>query len=361
MLKKKKLVIVVLCFLFSGFILMVSILGTLGIALLGEKNEQSAGHSDVSMDGLPPFITQEMLIAALEEQDASGYPASVTIAQIIAESGFGRYGPGGEQKQGLSKLAYNYKNLFGMKAPAGDSTPIGTINMQTGEEVNGNNITIKAGFLIFATYSDCIKYRSGLIGRVYFDLVNGVTEPDEFAKKLGKRWATNSNYGNTLIRLMQQYNLYRFNSITANDFLKNSSITSDGMVSSGQRKISDIALSLNNQGCARGLCQQWVARVYQQAGQNPYQSRACATEAANAFLVSGSKVNIPIGATVYGTHSYGNVRCGNHDAGHVGIYVGNGKIVSNEGRITVKSMEQWIATYGWRGWGWNGNEDFSKR
>lgn len=337
---------------------MTSIIGVVLVAII---NDQSSDYSDVNMSGLPPFITQEMVITALEEQDNKGYPASVTLAQIIAESGFGRYGPGGDQRQGLSKLAYDYKNLFGMKAPAGDSTPIGVINMQTGEEVNGGNITIKAGFLIFSSYSDCIRYRSGLIERVYSDLVGGITDPDQFAKKLAGRWATSSSYGDNLIRLMQQYNLYRFNSVTADDFFKDSSMTIDGTASAGQRKIANIALSLDNQGCPGGWCQRWVAKVYQKAGQNPYQSRTCATEAANAFLVSGSKTNIPIGAAVYGSHSYGNVRCGNHDAGHVGIYVGNGKIVSNEGTITVKTMEQWTATYGWRGWGWNGNEDFSKR
>lgn len=358
----KKVIIPILCVLFLGLIMVSAVLMAVVSGIVAEsegQNNSGGDYSNVSMEGLPPFITLEMVTAALQEQESSGYPASVTIAQVIAESGYGRYGPGGDVGQGLSQLAYNYKNLFGMKAPAGDATPIGVINMQTGEEVGGSNITINAGFLIFANYTDCIKYRTGLINRVYMDLVGGVTDPDTFAKKLGSRWATNSRYGETLIQLMQRYNLYRLNDISTGDLNDDSNIGIDGAASATQRKVVEIALSLNSLGCGQGWCQAWVANVYNRAGQSPRQSRACATEAANAWLVSGSKTNIPIGAAVYGTKSYGNVRCGNHDAAHVGIYVGNGRIASNEGGITVKSMSQWTGTYGWRGWGWNGGQDIS--
>ena len=44
---------------------------------------------DVPIKGLPSFITQEMIVGALKSQDEYGYPASVTIAQIIQESGYG--------------------------------------------------------------------------------------------------------------------------------------------------------------------------------------------------------------------------------------------------------------------------------
>lgn len=358
---KKKIAVTILCVCMAGFLMISG--GFLAIisAITEEQSQNQNEYANIGTDGLPPFFTSEMLGAAIEEQEKTGYPASVTLAQIIAESGYGRYGPGGENRQGLSGLAYNYKNLFGMKAPAGDDIPIGVINMQTGEEVGGSNITVRAGFLIFRSYQDCIKYRSGLIKRVYSDLVNGVTDPDEFARKLAGRWATSSRYGESLISLMQRYNLYRYNSMSLNDWNQGGAIVSDGKASAGQRRIAEIALSLDNQGCARGMCQAWVANVYVKAGQSPRASRACATEAANAWLISGSRSNIPIGAAVYGSHSFGGVKCGNHDAGHVGIYVGNGKIVSNEGSITIKSIDAWTGTYGWRGWGWNGREDFSKR
>ena len=82
-----------------------------------KKKAEEEQHADVStaLSGIPSFITDEMIIGALSTQAQYGYPASVCIAQIIGESGFGRYGPGGESGQGLSQLAYVYKNLFGIK------------------------------------------------------------------------------------------------------------------------------------------------------------------------------------------------------------------------------------------------------
>lgn len=358
-------------FSFFGMILLIVLLGTgilSSVSYLGIVTEKESGGSngfDVSVDGLPSFITLEMLNAALKEQAEHGYPASVTLAQIIAESGYGRYGPGGEAGQGLSGLAYNYKNLFGMKAPAGDKTPIGVVNMQTGEEVSGQQIQIKAGFLIFANYTDCIRYRSGLIKRVYSDLVGGVTDPNTFARQLGKRWATNSKYGETLIKIMVNSNLYQYDSLKPGELPgggNNIGGNIDNSVrSNGQKRLLNIALSRETLGAKKGQCQKWVANVYVKAGQKPRQSRACATEAANAWLRSGSKNNIPIGATIYGSHSWNyKTKCGNHQAGHVGIYVGNGLVASREGSVTLKPIDKWIQGYGYRGWGWNGGQDFSK-
>ena len=47
-------------------------------------------------------------------------------------------------------------------------------------------------------------------------------------------------------------------------------------------------------------------------------------------------------------HSWSRKKCGcGKDAGHVGIYIGNGQIASNEGGITYKTISQWERTYGW--------------
>ena len=50
--------------------------------------------------------------------------------------------------------------------------------------------------------------------------------------------------------------------------------------------------------------------------------------------------------------------------GHVGIYIGNNQVMSNEGPITTKSLDQFIGFYG-KGtgcyWGWLGGVDLSAR
>lgn len=170
---------------------------------------------DLPLENIPSFITQEMIIGALKCQDETGYPASVTIAQIIAESGFGKYGPGGDKGQGLSYLAYQYNNLFGIKGTG----PAGSINMKTGEQAaDGSMYSINAGFRVYNTYTECIQDRAELLEEVYSDLIEDVDDANTFAVKIGGRWATDLDYGQTLIQIMERYDLYRLDEMTVGQF-----------------------------------------------------------------------------------------------------------------------------------------------
>ena len=156
-----------------------------------------------------------MIIAALKCQDETGYPASVTIAQIIQESGFGKYGPGGEDHQGLSYLAYQYCNLFGVK---GTGTA-GSVSMRTGEQTSSRKYyTTTADFRVYNTYTECIEDRTKLIKRAYSDLISGVTDANTFAARIGSRWATSLQYSQHLIQHMERYDLYRLDRMTLLDF-----------------------------------------------------------------------------------------------------------------------------------------------
>lgn len=133
----------------------------------------------------------------------------------------------------------------------------------------------------------------------------------------------------------------------------------DGNLTEMQNKIREIAASQNTLGNRAGYCQAWVADVYAKAGQTRTSS-CCASTAADKWVISQDKNNIPIGACVYG-HSYKYIaKCGGREAGHVGIYIGNGQVASNVGGIKIESLEAWTSTYGWKGWGWNGGTDYSK-
>lgn len=180
-----------------------------------DNREKVKYNVDVPVDGLPGFITQEMLVGALKCQDETGYPASVTIAQIIQESGFGKYGPDGDKGQGLSYLAYQYNNLFGIKG----SGTAGSVAMNTGEQrVDGSRYNITAGFRVYNTYTECIEDRTGLLDRVYKDLTFGVKDANTFAMKIGQRWATSLSYGQHLIGQMERYDLYRLDAMTLDEF-----------------------------------------------------------------------------------------------------------------------------------------------
>lgn len=172
---------------------------------------------EVPIEGIPSFITQEMVVGALKAQDETGFPASVTIAQIIKESGYGKYGPGGKNGQGLSYLAYQYCNLFGIK---GTGTA-GSAVMKTNEMTSGGSTySIQAGFRVYNTYTECIEDRSKILKNVYSDLTRGVTDANTFAMKIGGRWATGINYGQSLIKTMETYDLYRLDEMTLMDFNK---------------------------------------------------------------------------------------------------------------------------------------------
>ena len=149
------------------------------------KELRTKYETDMPLEGIPSFITSEMITGALKVQDEYGYPASVTIAQIIQESGYGTYGPGGEDGRGLSYLAYQYNNLFGIK---GTGTA-GSVDLLTGEEtVLGQRYMTTAGFRAYYTYTESMEDRAELLKEVYSDLIEGVQDANTFAMRIAGRW-----------------------------------------------------------------------------------------------------------------------------------------------------------------------------
>ena len=72
-------------------------------------------------------LTQEMIKGAQESEQKYGVPASVTLAQIMQESG-------GTNKGGLSTLAYKYNNLFGVTAGSSWSGQTVTMSNKAGTD-----------------------------------------------------------------------------------------------------------------------------------------------------------------------------------------------------------------------------------
>lgn len=175
-----------------------------------------------SIAGLPSYITYEMVEEALKCQEEFGHPAGCTIAQIIVESGQGDH---------MSLLATRDHNLFGMKwASSFASAPevSGKASWVTGEEYNGQSVTITDAFTVFTSDTACIRFRS----RVFLQadtyssnaLIREAIETkgsDKMAEGLKDAgWATSSAYTESLKSVMDTYNLRRFDSMTVED-LKN--------------------------------------------------------------------------------------------------------------------------------------------
>lgn len=185
-------------------------------ALFGFWDNESKKQS---LAGLPPYITYEMVEAALEAQEDYGHPAGCTIAQIIVESGQGDH---------MSRLATRDHNLFGMKwAPSFAAAPevAGKANWVTGEEVDGAHVTITDSFTVFRSDADCIQFRSRvfLASSTYSGnalIREAVLErsSDKMAEGLKDAgWATDSAYVEKLKAVMDQYGLRAFDAMAPGD------------------------------------------------------------------------------------------------------------------------------------------------
>lgn len=220
--------------LIAGAVIL-SLLASL-IAVIVELNSSHAGY------GLPQFITEEMMEALFEEQAEHGIPVSSGLAQIIQESGFGVYGPGGNEGQGLSGLAYNYRNLFGMKSHRCPHVS-GSVNMQTGEQTpGGESYVTTAGFSTFASYTDSIRCRTvNLLGGTYYRHISPYLNSndgsytssmaDSFVSGIrAGGWATDIHYVTELQSHMQKYNLYQFDNMTFEEYQAGQSDISSVMI-----------------------------------------------------------------------------------------------------------------------------------
>ena len=185
-------------------------------ALFGFWDNESKKQS---LAGLPPYITYEMVEAALEAQEDYGHPAGCTIAQIIVESGQGDH---------MSRLATRDHNLFGMKwAPSFAAAPevAGKANWVTGEKVDGAHVTITDSFTVFRSDADCIKFRSRVFlasstysGNALIREAVSERSSDKMAEGLKDAgWATDSAYVEKLKAVMDQYGLRAFDAMAPGD------------------------------------------------------------------------------------------------------------------------------------------------
>ena len=146
-------------------------------------------------------LTQEMIEGAQKSEEAYGIPASITLGQIILESS-------GKYSGGLSGLAYNDKNLFGIKGTG----PAGTAYYPTKEEVNGKTVTIQAGFRKYNNFEESITDHALLLTKPrYAEQFKSAKSVNDFAYGLQKAgYATSSSYGDSLLKVIGNNNLTQY-------------------------------------------------------------------------------------------------------------------------------------------------------
>ncbi len=143
----------------------------------------------------------EVAPGAVAAQRRYGVPAAVTIAQAIDESGWGQ-----------SSLASRDNNLFGIKG----SGPAGSAQLPTQEYENGKPVTRIAGFRVYHNVAESINDHGKLLATsgYYQQSMAERRDPNAFASALTGVYATDPNYGATLIGLMRKYDLYRYDAGT---------------------------------------------------------------------------------------------------------------------------------------------------
>ena len=104
----------------------------------------------------------------------------------------------------------------------------------------------------------------------------------------------------------------------------------------------------------QGWCAAWVTNVFRNAGVGYFGGNAC--DMFNAWCYSSDRSALQVGMIVADSSHSGTGAPG-LIYGHVGIYVGGGIVMSNEGAITSKSLDSFISFYGTGSgvrWGWLG-------
>lgn len=219
-----------------AFVLVALVIGQIISALFGFWDAEDKKRS---MEGLPPYITYEMVEEAIRCQEEFGHPAGCTIAQIICESG---------QGETMSQLATRDHNLFGMKwASSFASAPevAGKAGWTTQEECTpGTFTTITAYFTVFKGDVECIRFRSRVFLQASHYSANTLIQQaiaerssDKMAEGLKEAgWATSSAYVDSLKSAMDTYNLRRFDSMSVED-LESGALSADAVIAAAYSQL----------------------------------------------------------------------------------------------------------------------------
>jgi hypothetical protein len=138
--------------------------------------------------------------AAQRSRKITGVPASVTVAQAILESDWGR-----------SRLTRQGNNLFGIKALNGSGSA-GVVTLATWEHLDDSDVVVQAPFRAYTTLEDSVDDHGRFFrGSRYRDAMAVAGDARAFARAIQDAgYATDPSYASKLIRLMDRYDLYRF-------------------------------------------------------------------------------------------------------------------------------------------------------
>ncbi|MCU5087550.1 glucosaminidase domain-containing protein [Bacillus cereus] len=141
-----------------------------------------------------PFIADAQKI-----QKETGIPASIILGQMIFESS-------GSNPGGMSGLAYNAKNLFGVKGKG----PAGTYNVWSMEYDKGGGRV--SGFRKYNSYYESMLDHARLLQNDnYGPKLKGAKTVEDFAKGIiAGGYATDPTYASQLVNIIKQNGLDKY-------------------------------------------------------------------------------------------------------------------------------------------------------
>ncbi|WP_102274112.1 glucosaminidase domain-containing protein [Cytobacillus massiliigabonensis] len=142
---------------------------------------------------------------AVKYMKSEGILASLTIAQAILES-----------DSGISELAVEANNLFGIKA--GPSWSGQVYELKTKEFEDGKWIEVLALFCHFTSIEECIEYRSSVfLKRSRYIPLWGINDYKEASRVIYEcGYATDPSYPQKLIDVIEKYELYHYDKEESN-------------------------------------------------------------------------------------------------------------------------------------------------
>jgi flagellar protein FlgJ len=169
-----------------------------------------AGSTPTTGERAPLDTTQQQTFlaaavpAALQAAATTHVPASVTVAQAILESDWGR-----------STLARDANNYFGMKV-LGTLGNDGVVWLPTSEyDDTGNLYTTTSAFRAYKSLADSIADHDDLLENAarYASAMQAADDPRQFVALIAQEgYSSDPAYADKLIALMDHYDLYQFDS-----------------------------------------------------------------------------------------------------------------------------------------------------
>lgn len=313
-----------------------------------------------SLDGMPAWVTYDLVLSCLKAHETYGYPASALLGQMMLENGTSDSG------SALGRDCHNYAGIkyFGNI----DGLITGYKEYLTGEYTQGGDYyTTRAKFAVFASDDAFMEYRCTRLYKQsnYTSVPNyqkaiDTNNSELFLRALGEGgYYTTSpdSYVATYRSICEQFPLVaQLDSMTAAEFesrYSGGNANFEGgeeynTAEQWQKNIVNACHSTASPGS--GLCAAWVSQVYQNAGLGYPGGNGNSMLSGHATSTDWS--HIKVGQIVSAQGSPTNL---GKIYGHVAIYIGDGQIMDNIGYIRTESLSEWVSyysAYGWVVYGW---------